>query len=838
MTSVQTVPLKLRGSRPSDNQWDLRTLILTGADDYDRMFNELYADMGRTNTLPPAIWLPLKDNPQYNICTSNFENVFDPFGPPELPKETLTIRESGVLPSSGRSTFMQETAYNSVSVNSSVAMGSNSYILSTFTEKGTLNFPDQYSSYLSFMEEGINKVVSTYGYSKITRSSTYLSNPEGSLFLLPPQLVENYVDYVVEQNKGSDWQGFLPVLNGLLKPLYPDLFIGPTIFTADRLLIADKLSEDPDLRSLAIGGIFPVDTINSISFPLKNTSAAYKFGFSMSEIPCLILPSNSDELPQIKKLPVETEPWKRPGVFIIGILKNNIDTRIILLNLHCTLTEAYTTYKDVYIQFFRYCRGTNMPYWNSHPSKLKEFSSILKDNPTLANMPLSFLKALLGLQAGGATLNSVTKMKPDLVDSIQNLRILATHPNYSRYQRALNAAVAVAKERELMDKLVAEYAQKEEEYKKIIESLQATIASYRTQETAALRQRETIAASLNENQGKRDAIYTQEQTYKKAASDLKPTLEKVCEEKGWKLSDLPSLNRNLMSSNILLEKVMLCRSSNGNDRTPLTEENLYLLESGEYSIYAISGRTIRPHRIRAGKSSDGTHGQFNDDRDVIAGPLRFEINCSATSDSPIRLGLADASSIWGRHGNNIYMHPHTNAIYDIGNPDALTLYTSCQRPVCAGEAAPQIVKAGKEKNLIAILNIFLSWCTNADLGDGWGAYAQYFPLWKENKHLCYTHKEILIPKQKIYYYKTGSTNYRMITYTYTPGLSDVSVKIQPMKKKDSEWQVKPDVIKNTMIPVSYWLVESWIEKDAANLGASSNFEAFESKPEPFSEATS
>ena len=115
----------------------------------------------------------------------------------------------------------------------------------------------------------------------------------------------------------------------------------------------------------------------------------------------------------------------------------------------------------------------------------------------------------------------------------------------------------------------------------------------------------------------------------------------------------------------------------------------------------------------------------NDSKAVAGGPYRVKFSCSAMhSNVNLYLSLKDISSIFGKHGYSVYIHPHAGPRnFTTDYKDLLSLSAHA----CLGESSSYLYKAVKANSLSSIIVNIFTWLNSANSTDTWGRNYKYFP---------------------------------------------------------------------------------------------------------------
>lgn len=115
----------------------------------------------------------------------------------------------------------------------------------------------------------------------------------------------------------------------------------------------------------------------------------------------------------------------------------------------------------------------------------------------------------------------------------------------------------------------------------------------------------------------------------------------------------------------------------------------------------------------------------NDSKAVVGGPYRIKFTSTTRhSNVNLQLSLKDISSIFGKHGGTIYIHPHASPRgFTTNYKDLLGLSTNA----CLGESSSYLYKAVKSNNLSSIIINIFTWLNSANSADTWGKNYKYFP---------------------------------------------------------------------------------------------------------------
>ena len=115
----------------------------------------------------------------------------------------------------------------------------------------------------------------------------------------------------------------------------------------------------------------------------------------------------------------------------------------------------------------------------------------------------------------------------------------------------------------------------------------------------------------------------------------------------------------------------------------------------------------------------------NDSKAVVGGPYRLKFTTHPRhSNINLYLSLKDISSIFGKNGYSVYIHPHagprnfTTDYKDLLNTTA---------HACLGESSSYLYKAVKANNLSSIIVNIFTWLNSANSTDTWGRNYKYFP---------------------------------------------------------------------------------------------------------------
>lgn len=115
----------------------------------------------------------------------------------------------------------------------------------------------------------------------------------------------------------------------------------------------------------------------------------------------------------------------------------------------------------------------------------------------------------------------------------------------------------------------------------------------------------------------------------------------------------------------------------------------------------------------------------NDSKAVVGGPYRIKFTSTTRhSNVTLQLSLKDISSIFGKHGGTMYIHPHASPrAFTTSYKDLLAINTTA----CLGESSSYLYKAVKSNNLSSIIINIFTWLNSANSADTWGKNYKYFP---------------------------------------------------------------------------------------------------------------
>jgi hypothetical protein len=115
----------------------------------------------------------------------------------------------------------------------------------------------------------------------------------------------------------------------------------------------------------------------------------------------------------------------------------------------------------------------------------------------------------------------------------------------------------------------------------------------------------------------------------------------------------------------------------------------------------------------------------NDSKAVVGGPYKIKFTSTTRhSNVTLQLSLKDISSIFGKHGGTMYIHPHASPrAFTTSYKDLLRTNTTA----CLGESSSYLYKAVKSNNLSSIIINIFTWLNSANSADTWGKNYKYFP---------------------------------------------------------------------------------------------------------------